>query len=134
MENEIFRKKSLEKIKSPEDLNDYVHVTNPGVWLLLAAAIVLLAGAVIWGIFGHIETSLDADILVKGGEILCYVDSADISAVEEGMTVVCGDVSGTVSDTRVSPDYVLVDIKLPDGHYSAKIVLEDIRPVSFILN
>ena len=47
MSEEIFRKKNLDKIKSPENLNDYLRVSNPGVWMLLAAVIVLLIGAVI---------------------------------------------------------------------------------------
>ncbi len=30
MENQIFRKKSIERVSSPEQLNDYVRVSNPG--------------------------------------------------------------------------------------------------------
>lgn len=37
MNDKIFRKKSVEKMSSPEQLNDYVKVTNPGVWMVLAA-------------------------------------------------------------------------------------------------
>ncbi|MBQ9420511.1 MAG: hypothetical protein IJU30_01970 [Lachnospiraceae bacterium] len=48
MENSIFRKKSLEQISSPEELNDYLHVTGPSVWLVLTAVILLLAGMLIW--------------------------------------------------------------------------------------
>mgnify|MGYP007122110349 CR=1 FL=1 len=42
--NSIFRKKSLDRIESPEQLNDYIRVTSPGIWIFLAAAIVLLVG------------------------------------------------------------------------------------------
>ena len=55
MKEDIFRKKILDRIKSPDDLKDYVRITHPGVWLLLIAVIVLLAGACIWGAFGVIE-------------------------------------------------------------------------------
>ena len=48
MENQIFRKKSVERVASPEQLNDYVRVANPGVWLALAAVLALLVGACIW--------------------------------------------------------------------------------------
>ncbi len=34
MEDPIFRKKSLDKLSSPEQLNDYIKVTNPGVWII----------------------------------------------------------------------------------------------------
>ena len=42
MENQIFRKKSMDKISSPEQLNDYVRVSNPGIWMILFAVIILL--------------------------------------------------------------------------------------------
>lgn len=32
MNDKIFRKKSVERMSSPEQLNDYIKVTNPGVW------------------------------------------------------------------------------------------------------
>ena len=31
MEEQIFRKKSLDRLSSPEQLNDYLHVTSPGM-------------------------------------------------------------------------------------------------------
>ena len=37
----IFREKSIERLESPEKLNDYLRVTSPGVWLVLATVIVL---------------------------------------------------------------------------------------------
>lgn len=43
--------KSLNRVKSPEDLNDYIRVANPGVWLVLVAVVILLAGVCIWGFF-----------------------------------------------------------------------------------
>jgi len=45
----IFRKTGLDKISSPERLSDYIKVTGPGVWIILAAVAVLLAAAVVWG-------------------------------------------------------------------------------------
>lgn len=56
MNNSIFRKKSLDKATSPEELNDYMRVTSPGVWLVMAAVILLLIGMLTWGIFGTIRT------------------------------------------------------------------------------
>ncbi len=53
----IFREKSLEALDSPEALNDYLRVTSPRVWLVLAAVIALLVGAILWGILGRIDTS-----------------------------------------------------------------------------
>ena len=54
MDSSIFRKSSIDKVSSPEKLDDYIRVTTPGVWLTLAAIIILLAGAVIWGTMGEL--------------------------------------------------------------------------------
>ena len=43
MANSPFRKKSLEKLNNPEQLNDYIKVTNTAVWMVLALIGLLLA-------------------------------------------------------------------------------------------
>ena len=54
-EKSIFREKSIKKVTSPEDMNDYIHVTTPSVWIVLAAIVVLLAGMIVWSIFGTVK-------------------------------------------------------------------------------
>ena len=51
----IFREKSLNNINQPEDLNDYIRVTRPSVWIVLIATILLLTGVIAWMIFGSID-------------------------------------------------------------------------------
>ncbi len=53
--SDLFRKKSLEKVSSPEQLNDYIRVTTPSVWLVLTALLILLAGMLIWCVFGTVS-------------------------------------------------------------------------------
>ena len=53
--NTVFREKSIERVSSPEELNDYIRVTTPSVWLVLAALIVLLAGMLAWSVLGTVE-------------------------------------------------------------------------------
>ncbi|MBO4374919.1 MAG: hypothetical protein J5829_07410 [Lachnospiraceae bacterium] len=52
--NGIFRQKSIDRVSSPEKLDDYIRVTTPGVWITLAALVILLAGTIVWGIFGEL--------------------------------------------------------------------------------
>ena len=54
-QNSIFRQKNLDRVSSPEQLNDYIRVTTPSVWIVLIAVVLLLIGAVIWGVFGRME-------------------------------------------------------------------------------
>ena len=61
---ELFRKKSIEKVSTPEQLNDYIRVTTPSVWVVLIATALLLAGMLVWGVFGSIDIQ-DANGQVK---------------------------------------------------------------------
>lgn len=135
MSEEIFRKKSLDKIKSPENLNDYLRVSNPGVWLLLAAVIVLLLGAVIWGVYGHIDTTVTAQVTAEDGTAVCVPDKADAESVLPGMKVRVGAVDGVVGDALPDGGFLLeLGETLPDGSYTAEIVIESISPMSFVTN
>lgn len=58
-EKSIFRSKSIDRVSSPEQLDDYIKVTTPSVWLILIATAVLIVGAVIWGIFGTIQVNTE---------------------------------------------------------------------------
>ena len=139
MSEEIFRKKSLDKVKSPENLDDYIQVSNPGVWLLLVSVIVLLIGACVWGILGHIDSTVPATVRIENGAALCYVSDADIASVKEGMTVKFGEVEATIASIgdRSEMGYeclLTTGSSLTDGFYQGKLVTETHKPLSFILN
>ena len=53
----IFRQKSIDRVSSPEQLNDYIRVTTPSVWLVLIAIILLLVGMLAWSVFGTVEAT-----------------------------------------------------------------------------
>ena len=61
----LFRQKNLDRISSPEQLRDYIRVTTPGVWIVLLAIIILLAGVLIWAAVGSLEVHNSAGDLVK---------------------------------------------------------------------
>ena len=42
MNDQLFRKKSVERVSSPEQLNDYIRVANPSVWMILAAIVMVI--------------------------------------------------------------------------------------------
>ena len=55
MKNSIFREKNLTQVSSPEQLNDYIRVSTPAVWLVLSAIVLLLIGVALWGCLGRLE-------------------------------------------------------------------------------
>lgn len=58
MENKkIFREKNLERISSPDKINDYIKTTTPGIWIVLIAVLLILAGAIVWSVFGRITVN-----------------------------------------------------------------------------
>jgi hypothetical protein len=47
-EKQIFRKEAIQHVSNPDELDDYLHVTNTRVWVILAVVIVLLVGLFAW--------------------------------------------------------------------------------------
>lgn len=138
MNEEIFRQKSLDKVKSPENLDDYIQVSNPGVWLLLISVIILLAGACVWGIFGHVDSTVKTSVRAEDGSIVCYAEAEAADAVRTGMTVRFGDYEAVIDDIEQTADgctcMLLTEQTVPDGGYEGEIVTESVKPLSFVFN
>ena len=157
MNEQLFRKKSIDRVSSPEQLNEYIRVSNPGIWMVLAAIIVLLVGAIVWGVVGTLDTTLSTVAIAENGEVTIYVKEEDVASIESGMTVRIGDKEGAVIEIATSPvavdgtftDYALhvgnlvngewvfavkVSGDFADGVHNAEIVIESVSPISFILN
>lgn len=57
MQESIFRKKSLDKINSPEKMDDYIKVTGISMWVILGAVICLLLATICWACFAQIPVN-----------------------------------------------------------------------------
>ena len=139
MDREIFRKKNLDKIKSPETLDDYIRVTNPGVWLLLVSVILLLAGACVWAIFGHVDSTVSTGIRVENGVAVCYLTEEDFVEVKTGMSVKFADCEALISSIGQRGEMghlCTLELSEPveDGFYEGRIITNRFQPLSFILN
>lgn len=87
----IFRKVALERLSSPEQLDQLMEVTSPKGWLALIALGSLLLAALTWGVFGSIPTETTGEgILIRQGGVSNVV-SAESGQVEE-ILVSVGDV------------------------------------------
>lgn len=156
-EKQVFRQKSVERISSPEQLNDYVRVSNPSVWMILAAVVFILAGVCVWGIFGRLDTVIDTVGVCRDGKLTCYVADEDIKTVKTGMKISVNggdyEISG-IAKTPIEVDenfdsYAMyvgelkegewvyeVTAKAPieSGTYNAKIITNSVSPISFVMN
>ena len=61
MEESIFRQKSLDRISSPEEIDNYIRVTRPSLWLALGVIILLLAALILWSVTARIEATTVVD-------------------------------------------------------------------------
>ncbi len=131
---QIFRQKTLDRIASPEQLTDYLHVTNPGIWVLFAVIILLLAGFFAWATIGQLEVVTDAKASVTDGTAQITVLSS--AQVNSGMTVRVGKEEFTVStvdEDELGRTVAYAPVTLTNGNYDAKIVVESVSPISFLL-
>ena len=142
MESKLFRKKTLERISSPEQLQDYMRVTNPGTWMVLAAVIVLLVGLIVASALFRVETTVAArgEVGQGGAAIVMELPLKDGQAVREGMPVKVAGQTGSVSYVYEAGDALRVTAALdaarplPEGTYDVEIVTETLSPISFLLD
>lgn len=79
-----FKRKAKAKLRSPEDLDRYVQVTYPGVWMLLGACVVLLVAGLVWGVCGTVATDVEATGVNVDGNVACFLPFEKASKVREG--------------------------------------------------
>ncbi len=68
MQNRLFRRIALERLSSPEQLDQLMPVTSLRAWLALLGFFILLGAVIIWSFVGIIPTTTDGEgILIRGG-------------------------------------------------------------------
>lgn len=157
MNKQLFKKNSLDKVSSPEQLHDYVRIANPGLWMAISAIVILLAGVVVWGCIGKIDTTMTTAIVASQGTAVMYIGESDADQLAVGMTVRSEEKEYAITDIAKEPirvdetftDYAIyasgldmgewvyvvrIDGEHADGVHRADIVIESISPISFILN
>lgn len=156
MENEtVFRDKSIKRISSPDQLNDYVRLTNPGVWFVVGAIMIILVGACLFGALGHIDSSVPSVCISDGTDTVCLVkrEYGDRFADDMHMQLNGTEYSVSLRDAKpvaIDADFdsyalfvgdmdlgewvyeIDVDGQIPEGIFEARLVTERLSPLSFI--
>lgn len=136
-----------DSIKSPDDLNSYLRVTNPSMWLIFAAVLILLVGLIIGSSFYEIKTTVYTTAIVKNNNI--YIQpSPDIEPEERMLFTVEYIDSKTYVKEKYDEyiDAVEYDEKIngfvgqvydaegmADGEYFAYTIRSD-TPISYLFN
>ncbi|VEP15465.1 NHLP bacteriocin system secretion protein [Hyella patelloides LEGE 07179] len=100
--NKMFRQEALERLSSPEKLDQTLKVVNPQAWLPLATAGSLVLVAVLWSIFGRIPLTANGQgVLIQPRRVVSFQSPSDGQVVdlkiESGEEIKKGDVLGTIS-------------------------------------
>lgn len=82
MNKTVFRQSSIDRVQSPEQLNDYIKVSNPSGWVVIIAAIILLGSVLIWGVFGTVEMKKTITSIDKNGETVIHTVSEKMNPIE----------------------------------------------------
>ena len=80
----IFTEKAQDKLRSPDDLDECVRLTNPSVWVVLAACIVLMVGLLAWSFFGTLTTGVSTLGTYVDDEVVCFLSADEASKVNVG--------------------------------------------------
>ena len=158
-EESLFRKKSIDRISSPEQLHDYMRVTGPRLWMILAAIVILLGGFIIYASTATMENKVPIRVQLvtvteqvnelpegEAREMTYVISKMPMSmkdSLKTGMAVRFGGEEGHISwysvDEGEDGITVMFDMKhsyipMEDGEYDAELVLEATTPISFLWN
>ena len=65
-----FRKSAMDKMSSPEQLDQLIQITNPRSWIILVSVSLIIVTGLIWGFVGVIRDTVDSrGILIQTGGI-----------------------------------------------------------------
>lgn len=157
MNNNLFRNKTLKKISSPEQINDYIKTSNPSIYIILSAVVILIVGALIWAVFGELELVVTSVTVCESKEAYCYISENDMEKIgantyvrinsteyklgeKSSLPILASEIispyglhiGGIGDDEWVYA--VQIEAMLDDGLYSTDIVIESVSPISLLMN
>jgi len=109
MTNQLFRKIAIERLASPDQLDQLLQITKPRGWVALAGTWALLLVALVWGVFGRINNRVQAEgILLRSGGVLEIVAPSGgrvtEMSVQVGDSVRQGQVIGRIAQPELSDE------------------------------
>ncbi len=109
--SDLFRKSSLERVSSPEQLDEYIKVVNPNLILMIIAIFSILFAGLVWIFSSDLPKyqNIPGIVVSENGKknLYSYVDIGTSKKLTVGM------------DARISPDYLPPE---EYGYINGKIV------------
>ena len=148
----VFRKKSLNKASELDELNGYLKVSSIHAWVILAAAVMVVVGILIWGRIARVEDSVQGAGQVKDGILTSYFRQEDMDYIQQGSKIRVGEALYEVSEIvpkllytyDVPREILYLSQKtewyqttlsfcdLADGTYNVRVELGENTPLGFM--
>ena len=137
MATHLFREKSIKQITSPEELDGYIRVSKPSIWLVLAAVGALCIGILLWCAFGKLEMRLSVHGVAQNG--IMTVTLTEEESIQNGMAVYqneqkVGSVQSVEQSAQGATIAYLAVPSVPNGEQEVTILVESISPIYFLWN
>lgn len=148
MENRLFRQESIDQVNSPEQIRDYLRVTSPKLWMVIAAVLILLAGYLAYRSVAELEITVPVRVTAEtimtaeGPQVFATfrIPTAERMNYRVGMQVRFAGVTGKIRyfvETKNMTE-ATVEVEGPvtkdvNGEYDAKVVIESSTPIEKLL-
>lgn len=104
----IFRKSAMNRISSVDDLDRYIKVSNPSIWVVLSAVIVLLAAFTFWAFTANLPVRMStAGFIINDTDgslhVACFFDAESAASISEGGQAYVGNEAVTIESIDKSP-------------------------------
>ena len=86
---EAFRRSTMNRVASSEELDHYIKVTNPSAWAVGIAALLLVVGIIFWAVVAIVPVTVNTTgftIRASGLDktlVICYVDKSTADKIRE---------------------------------------------------
>ena len=146
----IFRRESLDRVESPEQLDAYIKVSHPKVWLIMAALLVAVISVIVWSVVGSLPQTMTVKGITVGSNVInCYecVENANTNLIGCKANITLPDgrsISGkveAVSQNPYSQEEIRAEISedwladnVLDGNYSyeVRVIAEEDIPSNML--
>lgn len=126
-------KKNKANISGPEELNKHLQKNSPMTWIVLFLVIVILIGFFVWSFLFKMKIKLTGKATVYDHVVTLHVSDADLKKLAVGQTVYILDQEGKIEKFDDNKQPVVSSFDLENDEYTFTVLLEEKRPVDFLI-
>lgn len=125
----LFRESALERLSSPEQLDQLLQVMSPRGWISLIAIWALLAAIIAWSILARVPSTVEGEgIIVAGGGLMVVVSPGNGRLTEilpsVGDHIATGQIVATIDQRGLEDELAETDSHLKELQAQHELLLE----------